>query len=300
MWARRRTGLRNAGAALLALLLAGAVIGPRLTGDASAISPSVTISAGPNPLVIGQSVVLLGRVRGATHAVSVTLWQKLPGDHAFSVVTQAQTTPKGSYVIRLPGGSVSTNRSWYVSSGGVNSPTLNEAVRGLVTISASSATPRTRHRVTIRAAAAPSGQGERLVIQIRKHGRWTRLKSVSLAGRLGVALRRRFKHRGTVRLRAVLAPNAYSLGGRSATMTLTVGPLRGIHKIQHVVIIMQENRSFDSYFGTYPGADGIPHGVCMPDPQHGDCIKPYHDPNDIDAGADHTAQAAAIDIAQGR
>ena len=36
-----------------------------------------------------------------------------------------------------------------------------------------------------------------------------------------------------------------------------------IHKIKHVVIIMQENRSFDSYFGTYPGADGIPmkHGV---------------------------------------
>jgi phospholipase C len=32
----------------------------------------------------------------------------------------------------------------------------------------------------------------------------------------------------------------------------------GIHKIQHVIVIMQENRSFDSYFGTYPGADGIP------------------------------------------
>ena len=29
--------------------------------------------------------------------------------------------------------------------------------------------------------------------------------------------------------------------------------LSGIHKIRHVVIIMQENRSFDSYFGTYPG-----------------------------------------------
>src|SRR6266487_2040485 len=31
-----------------------------------------------------------------------------------------------------------------------------------------------------------------------------------------------------------------------------------IHKIKHVVVIMQENRSFDSYFGTYPGANGIP------------------------------------------
>src|SRR4029450_11549060 len=34
----------------------------------------------------------------------------------------------------------------------------------------------------------------------------------------------------------------------------------GIHKIRHVVVIMQENRSFDSYFGTYPGAGGGPRG----------------------------------------
>ena len=32
----------------------------------------------------------------------------------------------------------------------------------------------------------------------------------------------------------------------------------GIHRIKHVIIVMQENRSFDTYFGTYPGADGIP------------------------------------------
>jgi hypothetical protein len=31
-----------------------------------------------------------------------------------------------------------------------------------------------------------------------------------------------------------------------------------IHAIKHVIVIMQENRSFDTYFGTYPGADGIP------------------------------------------
>ena len=35
-------------------------------------------------------------------------------------------------------------------------------------------------------------------------------------------------------------------------------PAIGIHKIKHVIVIMQENRSFDSYFGTFPGADGIP------------------------------------------
>src|SRR5437764_2404289 len=54
-----------------------------------------------------------------------------------------------------------------------------------------------------------------------------------------------------------------------------------IHKIQHIVIIMQENRSFDTYFGTYPGANGIPmqHGVptvCVNDPLTHQCMKPFH------------------------
>ncbi|MGZ7085003.1 MAG: alkaline phosphatase family protein, partial [Ilumatobacteraceae bacterium] len=54
-----------------------------------------------------------------------------------------------------------------------------------------------------------------------------------------------------------------------------------IHKIAHVVVIMQENRSFDSYFGTYPGADGIPMAngqptVCVPDPAATTCVKPFH------------------------
>ena len=29
-------------------------------------------------------------------------------------------------------------------------------------------------------------------------------------------------------------------------------------KLEHLIFIVQENRSFDHYFGTYPGADGIP------------------------------------------
>ncbi len=33
--------------------------------------------------------------------------------------------------------------------------------------------------------------------------------------------------------------------------------------IKHVVWMMQDNHSFDNYFGTYPGADGIPGGVCQ-------------------------------------
>ena len=74
----------------------------------------------------------------------------------------------------------------------------------------------------------------------------------------------------------------------------------GIHKIQHVVMIMQENRSFDSYFGTYPGANGIPAGVCVPDPARGGCVAPFHDGNDINNGGPHGPVNAASDIDGGR
>jgi phospholipase C len=73
----------------------------------------------------------------------------------------------------------------------------------------------------------------------------------------------------------------------------------GIHKIEHVVTIMQENRSFDDYFGTYPGANGIPAGVCVPDPVNGGCQHPFHDPYFVNDIAPHTASAATGDIAKG-
>jgi len=79
---------------------------------------------------------------------------------------------------------------------------------------------------------------------------------------------------------------------------------RGIHKIKHVIIIMQENRSFDSYFGTYPGADGIPMKdgrptVCVPNPDGG-CTRPYHDTADINGGGPHSHQNSVADIDGGR
>ncbi len=82
--------------------------------------------------------------------------------------------------------------------------------------------------------------------------------------------------------------------------------LSGIHKIRHVVIIMQENRSFDNYFGTYRGADGIP-GLaghrgkvpCVPDPgEH--CVRPFHDRHEVNAGGPYGFQTAQEDIDGGK
>ncbi len=79
----------------------------------------------------------------------------------------------------------------------------------------------------------------------------------------------------------------------------------GVHKIKHVIVIQQENRSFDSYFGTYPGAAGLPtkHGqftVCVPDPASGACVKPYVDHADVNGGGPHSQGNATADINGGK
>ncbi len=83
-----------------------------------------------------------------------------------------------------------------------------------------------------------------------------------------------------------------------ATSAATIDP--SIHKIKHVIVIMQENRSFDSYFGTYPGATGIPPGVCVPDPRNGGCRKPWVDHHDSNGNDPHAETPFSADIDGGK
>lgn len=114
--------------------------------------------------------------------------------------------------------------------------------------------------------------------------------------------------------------NAKTCGGLQRTLTIIIASLfatslvtacssspspttpqsANIHKIKHIVIIMQENRSFDTYFGTFPGADGIPAGTCVPNPVSKQCVKPFHDPNDLNYGGPHAAGNAVADINGGK
>jgi len=96
-----------------------------------------------------------------------------------------------------------------------------------------------------------------------------------------------------------------SCSSSSSVASSSPSDLTGIHKIQHVVVIMQENRSFDEYFGLYPGADGLPRQngqftVCVPDPVNGGCVTPYHDPSDKQGGGPHGSAAATADINGGQ
>ena len=80
------------------------------------------------------------------------------------------------------------------------------------------------------------------------------------------------------------------------TPFISVPPGSGsLGKIQHIVFIVKENRGFDEYFGTYPGANGATSGKIStgqvmalghtPDPPKHDMGHEWYDNhNDVDAG----------------
>ncbi len=101
----------------------------------------------------------------------------------------------------------------------------------------------------------------------------------------------------------VLAPRALRIGGCLAAVLVSPSlAAQSSAPIQHVIVIMQENRSFDSYFATFPGADGPPSGTCIPldiaKPASG-CVAPFHDPHDTSLGGPHLAADAQYDLDDG-
>jgi phospholipase C len=75
--------------------------------------------------------------------------------------------------------------------------------------------------------------------------------------------------------------------------------------LKHLVFIVQENRSFDHYFGTFPGAEGFPMrngepSVCIPDPILGRCVHPYHTSSHLQEGGPHNQLASTRDVNGGR
>ncbi|HWE34724.1 MAG TPA: alkaline phosphatase family protein [Solirubrobacteraceae bacterium] len=112
--------------------------------------------------------------------------------------------------------------------------------------------------------------------------------------------------------RAALTPSSRHATAQSSGYVIAPG----IHKVKHVVVIMQENRSFDDYFGVYqppeyngqpqtadgiPGLAGHPGTVpCIPDPQHHDCQQPYHNTSLTNAGGPHFQSDAIADIDGGK
>jgi len=104
----------------------------------------------------------------------------------------------------------------------------------------------------------------------------------------------------------IVAVGCVASGGEptgSRTRADLIDPSEGIRNLDHLIFVVQENRSFDHYFGTFPGANGIPRRPdgrfepCLPDAERTDfCHRPYHDTNWNDVGGAHSTRASRMAV----
>ena len=86
-----------------------------------------------------------------------------------------------------------------------------------------------------------------------------------------------------------------SCGGNSSPAPQPGSPT-GINQLQHLVFIVKENRTFDNYFGTFPGADGATSGTIST----GQVIPLGHTPDRTSRDIDHSWKAALTAMDSGR
>jgi phospholipase C len=89
-------------------------------------------------------------------------------------------------------------------------------------------------------------------------------------------------------------PTGAGSGGPGASETPNPGVvIQGENPIEHVIFIIKENRTFDHYFGSYPGADGVTSGGTLVEDESGNLVAgpdvklkvaPYVQPHDITHG----------------
>ncbi|MGD0198500.1 MAG: hypothetical protein ABSC56_11435 [Solirubrobacteraceae bacterium] len=97
---------------------------------------SITIHAQPNPIVVGDSVVVYGRLLGRdSENKLVVLYHHATGSpFGFVPVQATRTGVGGAYEFQRADGSVDSNRQWYVAADGAVSAVVNERVAAQVTV----------------------------------------------------------------------------------------------------------------------------------------------------------------------
>jgi phospholipase C len=259
-----------------------------------------SIAAAPDPSSAGERIRLFGHVPGARRGTVVLLYRQLPSHRRFDLIAVTKTNRYGDYAFRRTPGVVWANRRYYVVARGRRSSTLAQAVQALVTIVTSATTVSPGQPFTLSGHVTPGHAGEAVLLEEQPAGgSWQVMAEAPLDAASDYTLSTQLASEGTVTFRAVLNGDARNVTSDSPGVAVTSAYM-GIHKIRHVVIIMQENRSFDTYFGTFPGADGIPPGVCVPDSLHGGCVKPFHDGADLNYGGPHGQGNATADIDGGK
>jgi hypothetical protein len=164
-------------------LLPGVLLGLTVSLAAALAAPpgtSVTLTAGPNPVVFGRSVALAGHLTGKNKAGKTVQVQAdaFPYEGDFKNVTSAVTATNGIWKAT---DKPQVNTRYRARQGSARSNVVTERVRIRVSLKLSDRTPAAGHRVRFYGRACPQHDGARVRIQRRtRTKKWRTLRRTTL------------------------------------------------------------------------------------------------------------------------
>lgn len=214
---------------VLASLLAAALVAviPATGGAAPKHNHGLTINATPNPIDSGDPVLIYGQLNTTSPGNRpILLYHRVGPARHFSLVGSTQTNAQGFYEFTRADGVVTTNRSWFVRGpSNTHSRTVNERVRAEVSISASTNSADTNHRVVFTGHVEPNHAGERVYLQAQQGANGDDWRTID-SGRLGpgsnYSISHRFLQPGERDLRVVFKGDQRNIRSASDTVTVTV------------------------------------------------------------------------------
>jgi hypothetical protein len=154
----------------------------------------------------------------------VVLWRELAFGSSFRQIAQTTTDSSGHYTFTLRSGTVMSDQSMYVTSGGFRSSTVEERVRAIVGLASSTHSTGVGQLVLLRGHVTPSHAGENVLIEQRRGGGWQVIGHARLGRGSSYSLSHRFAQSGSAELKAVLQADARNMRSTSPTVTLAVKP----------------------------------------------------------------------------
>ncbi|HVC26921.1 MAG TPA: alkaline phosphatase family protein [Nitrososphaerales archaeon] len=99
-------------------------------------------------------------------------------------------------------------------------------------------------------------------------------------------------------------PRSGRTGAAARGGSASAPPSSGLASIENIVVVFQENHTFDNYFGTFPGANGIVgrSGICMPQKKGSPtpCVSQFHSPSLTPVDMNHNWNSAHEDYDGGK
>ncbi|HLI58935.1 MAG TPA: Ig-like domain-containing protein [Solirubrobacteraceae bacterium] len=189
----------------------------------------LTIHATPSHVIAGDPVLIYGHLRGP-HNVDrrVTLYHRVSGAHAFTVVRSTRTNADGKYFFPHAQDIVMTNRSWFVRGPHhTHSMTVHERVAAEVTLSPSTTTGLTRHPIVFTGEVTP-GHGGRVALQVQTAaGNTWRTVARGTVGRHGhFTIRHGWRVPGPRTVRAYFPGNRFNTAAASDQTAVVINQMQ--------------------------------------------------------------------------